>query len=464
MASPFSNARPDFAVSAEVRREFPLEYAEPEFELADIVRLYGDDYRAAHTPSFEQGRALHAIEVCRTTALGAHIDQCDECGHFEISYNSCRNRHCPKCRASQRAAWVDARELELLPIQYFHVVFTLPDLLHPLARYHSAEVYAALMRAAAETLQTFARKQWDADLGIVAVLHTWGQTMNLHPHVHCIVTGGGLKRDGSGFVPAPKNFLFPHRALRRVFRAVFLKHLEAFRAERRASEGRPFNLDEASAREARRLDLGPDAYRAPDEPDLDDDAAWKSLMQQLHQQDWVVHIEAPFADPEPLIRYLGRYVNRIAIANHRIEAIDGGRVTFRYRDNRIKDPHAPEAEKRMTLSGADFIHRFLQHVLPPSFHRIRYYGLLGGSRRRQNLTRCRECLGLADPETPYIPDMDAFLAKQARDPSLCPVCGKGHLHNILHVFSFQAPPAPFNAPPPSRAPPLPAPAALPEAA
>ncbi|HBG96474.1 MAG TPA: hypothetical protein DDY14_14415, partial [Chromatiaceae bacterium] len=378
MASPFSNARPDFAVSAEVRREFPLEYAEPEFELADIVRLYGDDYRAAHTPSFEQGRALHAIEVCRTTALGAHIDQCDECGHFEISYNSCRNRHCPKCRASQRAAWVDARELELLPIQYFHVVFTLPDLLHPLARYHSAEVYAALMRAAAETLQTFARKQWDADLGIVAVLHTWGQTMNLHPHVHCIVTGGGLKRDGSGFVPAPKNFLFPHRALRRVFRAVFLKHLKAFRAERRAPEGRPFNLDEASAREARRLDLGPDAYRAPDEPDLDDDAAWKSLMQQLHQQDWVVHIEAPFADPEPLIRYLGRYVNRIAIANHRIEAIDGGRVTFRYRDNRIKDPHAPEAEKRMTLSGADFIHRFLQHVLPPSFHRIRYYGLLGG--------------------------------------------------------------------------------------
>jgi hypothetical protein len=207
-----------------------------------------------------------------------------------------------------------------------------------------------------------------------------------------------------------------------------------------------------------------DAYRAPDEPDLDDDAAWKSLMQQLHQQDWVVHIEAPFADPEPLIRYLGRYVNRIAIANHRIEAIDGGRVTFRYRDNRIKDPHAPEAEKRMTLSGADFIHRFLQHVLPPSFHRIRYYGLLGGSRRRQNLTRCRECLGLADPETPYIPDMDAFLAKQARDPSLCPVCGKGHLHNILHVLSFEEPPAPFNAPPPSRAPPLPAPAALPEAA
>ncbi|QQO55683.1 MAG: hypothetical protein N838_22370 [Thiohalocapsa sp. PB-PSB1] len=178
----------------------------------------------------------------------------------------------------------------------------------------------------------------------------------------------------------------------------------------------------------------------------------------------MVHIEAPFADPEPLIRYLGRYVNRIAIANHRIEAIDGGRVTFRYRDNRIKDPHAPEAEKRMTLSGADFIHRFLQHVLPPSFHRIRYYGLLGGSRRRQNLTRCRECLGLADPETPYIPDMDAFLAKQARDPSLCPVCGKGHLHNILQVLSFEEPPAPFNAPPPSRAPPLPAPAALPEAA
>jgi hypothetical protein len=189
-------------VSAEIRREFPAEYDPPPFELADVVRLHGDAYRAKYTPSFEQGRALHAIATCRTNARGGHVDQCDHCGHTEISYNSCRNRHCPKCRASQRAAWVDARELELLPIQYFHLVFTLPDTLDRLVQYHPSAVYAALMRAAAETLQTFARKRWDADLGIVAVLHTWGQTLQLHPHVHCLVTGGALKRDGSAFVRA----------------------------------------------------------------------------------------------------------------------------------------------------------------------------------------------------------------------------------------------------------------------
>jgi hypothetical protein len=184
--------------SAEIRREFPPEYSEPPFEVADIVRLYGDAYRAAHTPSFEQGRALHAIETCR-------------------------NRHCPKCRAAQRSAGVDARELQVLPIQYFHLVFTLPEALNPLARYQPAAVYGTLLRAAGETLQTFARRRWDGDLGILAVLHTWGQTLNLHPHVHYLVSGGALKRDGSAFVRAPKNFLFPTRALAPVFRAIFLR-------------------------------------------------------------------------------------------------------------------------------------------------------------------------------------------------------------------------------------------------
>jgi hypothetical protein len=403
-------------LSAEIRREFPPEYPEPQFEVADIVRLYGDDYRAEYNPSFEQGRALHAIETCRTSALGAHIDKCDHCDHIEISYNSCRNRHCPKCRASQRSAWVDARELEMLPIQYFHIVFTLPAELNRLAQYHPSAVYAILMRAAAETLQTFARNRWGGDLGIVMVLHTWGQTLQLHPHVHCLVTGGALKRDGSAFVQAPKNFLFPHRALARVFRAVFLRELEQLRAR----DG---------------LIAGP--------PELADDAAWKTLMRTLHRHDWVVHIEAPFAEPGPLIRYLGRYVNRIAIANHRIESIDGGQIVFRYRDNSEKDPHAPGAEKCMSLPAPVFIHRFLQHVLPPGFHHIRYYGLLGGSRRRTNLIRCRQLLGLADPETPYIADLDAYLTKQGIDHSLCPVCGKGHMHNIYQVLSFHDPPPEF---------------------
>jgi len=406
------------ALTAEIRREFPEEYEPPPFELADVVRLHGDAYRAKYHPSFEQGRALHAIETCRTTALGGHVDACDHCGHVEISYNSCRNRHCPKCRASQRAAWVDARELELLPIQYFHLVFTLPEDLNRLARYCDSQVYSTLMRAAAKTLQTFARERWDADLGIVAVLHTWGQTMQLHPHVHCLVTGGALKRDGSAFVQAPKNFLFPERALSRVFRAVFLRTLERLRA----------------------------AGKLPTCPaELTDDGAWKRLMIRLHRHDWVVHAEAPFDAPQHLIRYLGRYVNRIAIANYRLVALDAHGVVFRYRDNRCKDPEAPEAQKRMRLTGAEFIFRFLQHVLPPGFHQIRYFGLLGGANRRANLTRCRALLGLDPPEVPYIADMDEFLAKQAVDPMLCPACLQGRLRNVFQILSFHDPPTEYAA-------------------
>jgi hypothetical protein len=233
-------------VRAEIRREFPAEYT-PTAVRAGRRRPRIRRRLPRHPPpQLQQGRALHAIETCRTTALGGHVDECDHCGHIEISYNSCRNRHCPKCRASQRAAWVDARELELLPIQYFHVVFTLPEDLNRLAQYHDAAVYSLLLRAAAETLQTFARKRWDADLGIVAVLHTWGQTLQLHPHVHCLVTGGALKRDNSAFVQAPKNFLFPVRALSPVFRAIFLRGLERLRADGKLKSGPPELADDAA--------------------------------------------------------------------------------------------------------------------------------------------------------------------------------------------------------------------------
>jgi len=406
------------ALTREIAREFPAEYPDPQYELADIIRRYGDDYRARYTPSFEQGRAMHAIETCRTTALGAHVDACDQCGHQEISYNSCRNRHCPKCRASQRSAWVDARELELLPIAYFHVVFTLPEALNRLAQYHPVAIYNLLLRAAAETLQTFARNRWGGDLGIIAVLHTWGQTLSLHPHAHCLVTGGVLKRDGSAFIQAPKNFLFPTRALSPVFRAIFLRGLERLRA---------------------------DGDLAGGPPALTEEEDWDALRANLHRHAWVVHAEAPFDEPGHLIRYLGRYVNRIAIANHRIVDIDNAAVTFRYRDNRVKDPDAPEAHKLMRLPAVEFIRRFLQHVLPPGFHQVRYYGLLGGGRRKDNLTRCRALLGLDNPEQPYVADLDDFLAKQGIDPGLCPVCGQGHMHNVYQVLSFHDPPAEFAA-------------------
>jgi hypothetical protein len=396
----------------EIDKEFPPEPPEILYEVGDIFREYGPAYRAEHNLSGPQLKAMTAIERCRTTALGAHVDECDRCGHIEISYNSCRNRNCPKCRGSQRSAWVDARELELLPIQYFHIVFTLPDTLLGLARYNPTAIYGLLFQAAAETLQTFAANRWDARLGIVMVLHTWGQTLNAHPHVHCIVTGGALKRDASAFVRAPKNFLFPVKALSPVFRAKYLDALERLRA----NGGLDFHGD----------------------PQCATDAGWAALREALHRHAWVVYAKRPFAEPQYLLRYLGRYVNRIAIANHRIRSIDGGVIAFTYQDNRVKDE---KTEKTMRLSADEFIRRFLSHIPPPQFRRIRYYGFLVNSQRKEKLTECRALLALADPQTPYIADMDAFLAHQGIDHSLCPRCGEGKMRCVYIALSFHDPPA-----------------------
>ena len=401
--------------SYEIAREFPPEPNEPLFEVGDIFREYGPAYRATHNLSAAQHKAMEGIEKCRTTALGAHVDECDRCGHLEISYNSCRNRHCPKCRASQRSAWVDARELELLPIQYFHLVFTLPATLLALARYNPNRLYDLLMRIAAETLQTFAQNRWDGKLGIVMVLHTWGQTLNEHPHVHCIVTGGVLKNDGSAFVRAPKDFLFPVPALSKVFREKFIDAL-------------------ASVKANGKLDLG-------GQPELETDSGWEKLIQALRVHQWVVYAKRPFAEPQHLIRYLGRYVNRVAIANHRILSIDNGIIAFTYQDNREKGEQ--KSEKIMRLPAEEFIRRFLTHILPPKFRRIRYYGFLVNSQRKEKLSRSRELLGLHDPETPYITDLNEFLAKQGIDPGLCPHCGEGRMRSVYIVLSFHDPPACF---------------------
>jgi hypothetical protein len=400
------------ATSYEIAREFPQELPEIRFEVADVFREYGPDYRATHTLSPEQSQAMTAIEKCRTPALGGHVDQCDHCGHIEISYNSCRNRNCPKCRGSQRAAWVDARELELLPIQYFHLVFTLPHILIALARYNPYLVYGLLFQIAAETLQTFAQNRWDGKLGIIMVLHTWGQTLNDHPHVHCIVTGGVLKNDASAFIRAPKNFLFHVTALSRVFRGKFIAALQALR-------------------EQGKLDLG-------GQPELATKAGWQEMIQALRTHDWVVYAKPPFDDPAHLIRYLGRYVNRIALANHRILSIDDGIITFKYLDNREQ---GEPIEKVMPLSAEEFIRRFLAHIPPRQFRRIRYYGFLANGHRKDKLTTCRRLLALPDPEQPYIADMDEFLAKQGIDYSLCPHCGEGKMRAVYNILSYHDPPA-----------------------
>jgi len=402
------------ATSYEIAREFPPEPAEIRLEVADVFRAYGADYREKHNLSGPQLAAMESIEKCRTTALGGHVDQCDHCGHIEISYNSCRNRNCPKCRGSQRAAWVDARELELLPIQYFHLVFTLTHTLLPLARYNPDLVYGLLFQTAAETLQTFAGNRWDGKLGIVMVLHTWGQTMNDHPHVHCIVTGGVLKNDGSAFVRAPKNFLFPIRALSPVFREKCIDALQALK-----------NKGKLNLR---------------GQPELATETGWQGLLAKLRSHAWVVYAKQPFAEPGHLIRYLGRYLNRIAIANHRIQSIADGIIRFTYLDNR--EPQEP-VEKILPLPADELIRRFLSHIPPPRFRRIRYYGFLVNSQRKDKLTTCRKLLDLPAPEQPYIADMDAFLTKQGIDHSLCPSCGEGKLRTIYLVLSFHDPPDGF---------------------
>ena len=398
-------------LSRDIKREFPPELPDIQFEVADVFRAYGDDYRRTHILTPQQHKAMLDIEKCRTTALGGHVDECDHCGHTEISYNSCRNRNCPKCRGSQRAAWVDARELELLPIQYFHIVFTLPHDLIPLARYNPEPVYGLLFTLAAETLQTFAQNLWDGKLGIIMVLHTWGQTLNDHPHVHCIVTGGALKNDGSAFVRAPKHFLFRVEALSKVFRGKFLAALQALYDQGKLS--------------------------LSGQPALATKAGWEAWLQALCRHDWVVYAKQPFDDPAHLIRYLGRYVNRIAIANHRILSIDEGTITFKYLDNR--EPGAP-VEKLMALPADEFIRRFLAHIPPPQFRRIRYYGILANGHRKDKLTTCRVRLGLDDPHLPFIADMDAFLTKQGIDYSLCPKCGEGKLRQVYALLSFHDPP------------------------
>ncbi len=397
------------AQSYEIAREFPLEPSEPLYEVADIFQQYGAAYRANHSPTPQQCKAMKAIERCRTTALGAHVDVCDHCSNIEISYNSCRNRHCPKCRGSQRSAWVDARELELLPIQYFHSVFTLPHTLLDLARYNPVLIDSLLMQTAAATLQAFAQQRWDAQLGILMVLHTWGQTLNDHHHVHCIVTGGALSNDGRRFIQAPKNFLFPVKALSSVFREKMIAALD-------------------SARKTGALQLS-------GQPELAQEANWQAWRNTLYQYSWVVYAKQPFDQPEHLIRYLGRYVNRVAIANHRIQSIDNGTIRFDYHDNRS------DTDQTMALTADEFIRRFLNHVLPRGFRRVRYYGFLVNSLRKAALTRCRELIGLPDPDKPYIADLDAYLTKLGHDPSLCVVCGQGIMKTVYTVLSFHDPPA-----------------------
>ena len=380
-------------------------------ELADIVRAYGAAYEQTHALARAQRRALRAIATCRTAVLGGHRAVCTACGAERLTYNSCRNRHCPKCQRVATERWLTARRREVLPIPYFHVVFTLPHALNPLAQSHPRVVYRLLFQAAASTLTRFGRdpRHLGGDLGVTAVLHTWGQSLTQHVHVHCVVTGGALASDGTRWIPAHPGFLFPVRALAKVFRGRYLAGL------RRAFDRGDLHLTGGLA-----------ALAAP--------AAFAAWLTELRQHAWVVYCKPPFAGPEHVLAYLGRYTHRVALSNDRLLAVADGRVHFRWRDYADGD-----RVKIMDLDVNEFLRRFLLHVVPDRFVRIRHFGLLANRRRAPNLAQCRALL--AQPPLPPPAEPESVRALLLRvlgiDIERCPVCQLGALR-LLAVL----PPAP----------------------
>jgi len=379
-------------------------------ELADIVGAHGAAYQRAHPLCRAQRRALRAIATCRTAALGGHRAVCATCGTERITYNSCGNRHCPKCQRLATERWLAARRAEVLPIPYFHVVFTLPHDVNPLAQSHPRLVYRLLFHAAASTLLRFGRdpRHLGGDLGVTAVLHTWGQTLTQHVHVHCVVTGGALAPDGTRWLPARPGFLFPVRALAKVFRGRYLAGL------RQAFD---------------RGDLHLTGGLAP----LAEPAAFAAWLDDLRQQAWVVYCKPPFAGPEHVLAYLGRYTHRIALSNDRLVAVDGDRVHFRWRDYADHD-----RVKIMDLAVDEFLRRFLLHVVPDGFVRIRHFGLLANRRRAAALAQCRALLAQPSPP-PAAPESarDLLLRVTGLDIERCPVCQQGVLRQVERL-----PPAP----------------------
>jgi hypothetical protein len=381
----------------------------PTLEVADIFRRYGDAYRqqAGGSLPIAQRRVMSAIETCRTAALGGHVEQCDACGHQRIAYNSCANRHCPKCQSLKRAAWIDDRKEELLDVEYFHVVFTVPQDVAALAAQNKATVYNLLFRATAETLRTIAAdpKHLGAELGFFAVLHTWGQTLLAHPHLHCVIPGGGLSPDGTQWVACRPGFFLPVRVLSRLFRRLFLQHLQAaYDAETLCLEG----------------SLAP----------LQDRPTWTRALAVLQRTEWVVYAKRPFAGPQQVLDYVGRYTHRVAISNNRLLDIENGEVRFTYKDYRADPLQSP---KPMTLAAGEFIRRFLLHILPTGFHRIRYYGFLGARHRREKLARCRQLLGSPTSAPPpntataapdYRERVEALTGISLR---VCPACHHGEM-------------------------------------
>jgi hypothetical protein len=372
----------------------------PPLEVADIFRQYGADFRQRYPLLPEQRRVMRAIEVCRTSVLGGHLEQCDSCSYQRIAYNSCRNRHCPKCQSLAQARWVNARLADLLPVPYFHVVFTLPEQLAMVALQNKRVVYNLLFAATAKTLSTIAAdpKHLGAELGFLAVLHTWSQTLRHHPHLHCVVPGGGLSLDGTRWVSCRPHFFLPVKVLARLFRRLFLQALE-----------QAFNRQQLSFH-------GSLTY-------LEQPETFMRLLRSLRAREWCVYAKPPFAGPAQVLAYLGRYTHRVAISNHRLRAANNGTVSFSWKDYARGNYAA-----LMTLSSDEFMRRFLLHVLPRGFQRLRQFGLLANRHRQHKLQSCRQLLGVAaTPIVAALPADDQTLFQSLTGNSLrhCPTCQTG---------------------------------------
>lgn len=381
-------------------------------EVADIFRAAGPAYRATHAGhlSLHQLKVMSAIEHCRTAALGGHVEACEDCGHRRIAYNSCRNRHCPKCQGAAARSWLTARKADLLPVGYFHVVFTVPAEIADIAFHNKPAVYDLLFHAAAETMLTIAAdpRHLGARIGITAVLHTWGSALTHHPHVHMIVPGGGISLDGERWISSRPAFLVPVRVLGKLFRRLFVTGLLAL------------------------FDAGKLAFFGGLAP-LTDRRAFLRHLSPVRSKRWVVYAKPPFGGPEAVLAYLSRYTHRVAISNRRLLAFDETGVTFRYKDYR-RD--GADRYQVMTLAAGEFIRRFLLHVLPRGFHRIRHYGLLAGITRKANLAHARELLAVAaSPPDDNRPEE----VLDTRPP--CPCCG-GHMIIVETFARWSQPRAP----------------------
>ena len=396
------------AVTYITEKDTPRIYSK--WELADIFREFGDSYRKSNRMPLSHQKVMHAVEICRTSYLGGHMKVCSFCGYEHPTYNSCGNRHCPKCQNLAKLRWVKRREEELLPVDYFHNVFTLPHELNILARSNKRLIYDILFKSVSEALLQFGENELGGKVGFISILHTWDQKLLEHIHLHCIISAGALSSDGRWISSTNKDYLFAVKALSRVFRGKFLDYLKM-----------AYNQDELTF--------------AGKSLEYESRKGFKALIDELYKEDWVVYSKKPFAGPEKVLDYLGRYTFRIAISNDRIRCVKDGKVTFTYRDRRDNDH-----KKEVTLEASEFIRRFLLHVLPGSFTRIRHFGFVSNRNRKENIACLKKLLGVYGKtcERPEQSLEELMLELTGKDISKCPHCKVGimALHHLIPRFSF----------------------------